>query len=245
MSYYLCAAGETLRAQLAEAFPRADTASNGWIGDASHQASQTSDHNPDWSAGGVVRAIDVDTNLEGGTSAAAMRQFVDQLIAYARAGKDGDRLSYVIYDGKIASGTYASSRWTWRDYSGSDPHTNHAHISFTAAGDRAGARFDLPLFGGTDQEAEMLDEYLEGQNAAQAKYAADGKLGDPPSGKGKYFRAGWNDVRWQANNLAGKDGRDGKDGAAGPQGPQGVAGPPGASHSHPKISVAGPAVSTP
>lgn len=240
MSYRLCDAGKRLRAQIDAAAPRRDTASDGWIGDSSHAAT-ASDHNPCWtctgSSYGVVRAIDVDADLRADFT---MQQLADALIECAKTDK---RIAYVIFDGRIASGTYSSSWWTWRPYSGANDHSHHAHVSFTPAGDSAGQPFELPILGGGSEERDMK-EYVAGQQAARQAYAdaADGKIGDPPSGKGEFFRAGWNDVRWSIVNLKG---RDGKDGARGPKGEQGVQGLPGASHSHEKVSVAGPAISTP
>jgi len=51
-----------LREQIDDAFPDRDRKSDGWIGDARHAASK-SDHNPDPKTG-VVRALDIDSNLD-------------------------------------------------------------------------------------------------------------------------------------------------------------------------------------
>jgi hypothetical protein len=83
----------------------------GWIGDASHQ-SECSDHNKDSS--GVVHAIDV---MVTGSRAQAV---VDQCLAHP-----GD-LQYVIHNRTIWS---ATTGWKSRAYTGSDPHTNHVHVS--------------------------------------------------------------------------------------------------------------------
>ena len=61
-------------------------------------------------------------------------------------GNDRNRLSYVIFNKRIASGTYPSQYWVWRMYDGPDPHTNHLHISFTKRGDDRGGEFPLPIF---------------------------------------------------------------------------------------------------
>lgn len=146
--YWLCEAGVKLRQQINDTWPVRDRASDGWIGDASHQA-VASDHNPCWTCtgdrNGVVRAIDVDSDLSVGDKDAPDR-LANQLIKAARAGKDNGRLSYVIWDHKIASGTYSSAFWTWRTYTGSDPHTNHIHVSFKPKGDFSGGSFPLPIF---------------------------------------------------------------------------------------------------
>jgi len=83
----------------------------GWIGDASHQA-ECSDHNPD--IHGVVHAIDP---MVTGVRAAAV---VKEALAHP------DDLQYVIHNRVIWS---VSVGWQARRYTGSDPHTNHVHIS--------------------------------------------------------------------------------------------------------------------
>lgn len=146
--YWLSKAGAKLRDQFDRRWPNRDHASDGWIGDASH-AAVVSDHNPCWTCtgdhAGVVRAIDVDVDLDR-NDPDAMQRAMNQLIRLARDKKDGGRLSYVIFDHHIASGTYASQFWTWRAYTGDDPHTSHAHVSFTVEGDFHDGRFDLPIF---------------------------------------------------------------------------------------------------
>lgn len=138
---WLCAAGTRLRTQIGRRWPDRDTASDGWIGDDAH-ADRPSDHNPA-PGSGVVRAIDIDADLHGGPH--AMQRLCNQLVACAADGKDRNRLSYVIYNGRIASGTYNTTYWKWRAYDG-DPHTHHAHVSFTTSGDLDGHRFPLPVF---------------------------------------------------------------------------------------------------
>lgn len=141
MTYWLCAAGKTLRNQIAERWPGRDRQSDGWIGDSKH-SSRTSDHNPDWDSipPGVVRAIDIDEDLLG-------EKMRDPDVANALAeslrllgGTREPRLRYVIFEGRIASRIGA---WKWRQYSGPNPHATHIHVSFTAAGDHDGAPFDL------------------------------------------------------------------------------------------------------
>ena len=142
MSYHLCDAGVTLRNQINRRFKNRDKRSDGWIGDASHQASTTSDHNPDWNAGGVVRAIDIDADLHpkvGNHKAAS--ELAEQLRCLGKSGKDR-RISYVIFNRQIAS---PREDWRWRPYTGSNTHEHHIHCSFTPAGDQNGAKFDLPI----------------------------------------------------------------------------------------------------
>lgn len=135
----LCAGAITLREQVNRRFPKRDKTSDGWIGDNAH-AGRASDHNPD--RNGIVRAIDIDEDFG---APGDNRTFANQLLAYARAGKDGGRLKYVIYEGQIASGTYADKFWKWRPYSGGNPHRQHIHISFTKRADRDGSPWRLPI----------------------------------------------------------------------------------------------------
>jgi hypothetical protein len=138
MKPFLSKAGETLRNQINAAFPDRDKRSDGWIGDARHSATK-SDHNPDKLSGGVVRAIDIDNNLGGAANNA--HYLANQLRIL---GKTDKRISYVIFNRKIASRILF---WKWRKYSGIDPHTSHIHISFTPLGDQDKRKFKLPILG--------------------------------------------------------------------------------------------------
>lgn len=121
-----------LRNEFNELAPARDKASDGSIGDTPHAAG-ASDHNPD-ETGNVdthdadrineVHAIDVDDDLD---RPGRMQQCVDLIVGNHRAGVD-NRLQNVIYNRRIAS---ASWGWTWRDYTGASPHTEHAHFSAT------------------------------------------------------------------------------------------------------------------
>ena len=139
MKPFLCAAGVKLREQIDTWYPDRRTASDGWIGDARHSASK-SDHNPDRSAQGVVRAIDVDSRLD--SSEQLSIYLADQIRICAKTDK---RISYVIHNGFIASRIMG---FKWRRYRGINPHKKHIHISFTKAGDKNGKPFDIPLLGG-------------------------------------------------------------------------------------------------
>jgi hypothetical protein len=123
VSYYLAPCLKALGDEVTVAWPNADkwptvSIGDGWVGDTSH-AARKSDHNPDYSAGGVVRAVDI--GIAG--------RDADRILAAAI----GDpRVWYVIHKGRIYSRTYG---WVARDYSGSNPHNHHIHIS--ARSDRA------------------------------------------------------------------------------------------------------------
>jgi hypothetical protein len=137
MKPWLSKSADTLRRQINASFPDRDKRSDGWIGDSRHSATK-SDHNP-LAPSGVVRAIDVDSDLGGAANNA--HYLANQLRALAKTDK---RLAYVIFNKKIASPILF---WKWRNYKGIDPHTSHIHISFTAMGDQDKRKFKLPILG--------------------------------------------------------------------------------------------------
>lgn len=141
-NYYLSAAGVTLRNQVNRRWPRRDKASDGWVGNAAHQATK-SDHNPDWTAGGIVRAIDIDAdlNVKAGNHAEAT-QLAEELRLHAKQFGPLSRISYIIFNKRIAS---SRDGWAWRPYTGASAHEHHVHVSFTTAGDSNGAKFNLPI----------------------------------------------------------------------------------------------------
>ena len=131
-----------LREQIDDAFPDRDRTSDGWIGDTRH-AARKSDHNPDEQ--GWVRAIDIDRDLASKKGKPdLMPDLVDQIRALAKSGDK--RISYIIFDGKIAS---ARSLWRWRKYKGINQHRTHLHCSFTRKGDQDNSFFNVPLLGGS------------------------------------------------------------------------------------------------
>lgn len=115
MTYYLAPSLVTLRDEINARWLKRDKSSDGWIGDPSH-AARPSDHNPDYSAGGVVRAIDVD------------KDGIDMLDLLAVVVGD-PRVAYVIFNKRIASATDDGQPWDWEPYSGENTHEHHAHIS--------------------------------------------------------------------------------------------------------------------
>ena len=129
-----------LREQMNRTFPKRDTRSDGWLGDAAH-AARKSDHNPD--KDGIVHAIDLDADFGPPSKDYALR-LANDLVAYAKSGRKGsDRVKYVIFRGRIAS---AQRDWAWRKYTGSNPHTGHIHLSVTKASDADGSSWPLPVF---------------------------------------------------------------------------------------------------
>ena len=140
MKPILCKAGQQLRLQIDDTYSDRDRTSDGWIGDTRHSA-RPSDHNPD--ATGIVRAIDIDRDLSGKAKPDLMPDLADQI---RLCGKSGDkRISYIIFDGRIASSKKA---WAWRPYDGINKHNHHCHISFTQKGDADGSFFNIPMIGG-------------------------------------------------------------------------------------------------
>jgi len=137
MKPHLCKAGQTLRNQINERYSSRLTDSDGWLGDSSH-SSRPSDHNPA-APTGVVRAIDIDRDLSGKPKPDVMPYLADQIRECAKKDK---RISYIIFDGKIAS---RKSLWRFITYKGINAHRSHCHVSFTPKGDLDGKKFSIPL----------------------------------------------------------------------------------------------------
>lgn len=102
----------------------------GTIGDAAHSAEASgSDHNPDrW---GFVCAADFMLGTPANPSSFTAAE-AEYLFDRIRALKDS-RTAYAIYDRRIESRTV--SPWTVRAYDGTDPHTNHVHVSVVHGSD--------------------------------------------------------------------------------------------------------------
>lgn len=120
MAWRNCKASLVLVGEINARWPGRDKASDGTIGDAAH-ATRNSDHNP-W-LNNTVRARDVDKD---GIDAAWCVEHLRKL------GAAGDpRLNpggYLIFKSRIA-GTY--TKWAWHQYTGSNPHDKHFHVSFS------------------------------------------------------------------------------------------------------------------
>lgn len=105
--------------------PGRSKASDGWIGDAAHQ-NRDSDHNPETIPGNPPEQVDARDFTHDPAHGADMGKISEKL----RKSKDR-RIKYVIFNRRIFS-SYAVNgypAWTWRPYSGDDPHTGHMHIS--------------------------------------------------------------------------------------------------------------------
>lgn len=127
----------TLRAEFNAVNPARDKGADGSIGDSAHTSA--SDHTPDEDSDVLrdhdadskneVHALDIDSSGPW-PSAGWFAVTIEALRLEERRRwldpNDKCRLKYIIWDRRIAS---QSSNFEWRDYAGSDPHTNHAHFS--------------------------------------------------------------------------------------------------------------------
>lgn len=121
MAWRLARSLERLRDQVNAVYSGRSKVSDGTIGNAAHAAS-ASDHNPN--AAGVVCAMDITADLGGGKSAHSL---ADTLIQNRHPD-----LKYIISNRRIAG---AWSNWQWQNYSGSNPHTSHIHVSVGVGSD--------------------------------------------------------------------------------------------------------------
>jgi len=114
-----------LRDQANVIAPSRSRASDGLVGDVAHQQTN-SDHNPHNVPGvgrEMVTALDLTHDPAHGFNS---YKFAETL----RLDRDR-RVKYVISNRRIFSSYTSGSRgpWTWGSYSGTDPHTNHVHVS--------------------------------------------------------------------------------------------------------------------
>jgi hypothetical protein len=140
----LSKAAQQLREQFDDSFPSRDRTSDGWIGDTRH-ATRPSDHNPN--VDGWVLAIDVDRDVSGRSKPDLMPDIADQIRLLCKSKKER-RITYIIFDGRIASSKKA---WAWRPYEGSNKHNHHAHFSFTETSVNDGSFFQIPMLGATNE----------------------------------------------------------------------------------------------
>lgn len=128
MEWRLAKSLEKLRTQINSEWPNRNKASDGTIGDARH-ATSTSDHNPwvpDPPGPNVVTALDITHDPAHGVD---NNKIVSQLVA----SRDR-RIKYIIWNRRIISSTV--SPWTWRPYTGTNPHDHHFHVSVLPNKDR-------------------------------------------------------------------------------------------------------------
>lgn len=106
-----------LRAQIDALYPDRDKRNDGTIGDKAHQT-RDSDHNP-WIVDGktrVVSALDITHDPVHGCDCERLVELI----------KLDRRIKYVIWAMTIYNPSISKS---WRAYKGSNPHTEHMHIS--------------------------------------------------------------------------------------------------------------------
>lgn len=140
MKVWLSKSAVQFRKQVDECYPDRDRKSDGWLASLAHRMrSAKSDHNPDPKTG-CVRGLDITARLSDDKRVADY--LADQIRLY---GKTHGRISYVIFNGRIASPVL---RWRWRKYKGASKHTHHLHISFKKDQDNNPAEFDIPLLKG-------------------------------------------------------------------------------------------------
>jgi hypothetical protein len=145
-TWHLAPSLKALFAEVNRLAPRRSTRSDGSVGDANHKK-RKSDHNPDPSAGNIVRAIDVTHDPKGGLDCNALARTL-------RTRRD-PRINYVIFNRKIMFSTDDGSPWRWRTYTGKNPHEKHLHVSIkrtSAAASDTGSWLGgapVPLVGGS------------------------------------------------------------------------------------------------
>jgi hypothetical protein len=98
--------------------PGRSRSSDGIMGDPAHQA-RKSDHNQG-------NALDLTHSPGRGFDAGQLAESLRRQMA----SYPGGRVSYLIFNRQIAS---PRTGWKWVGYTGSNPHTTHAHISIRPA----------------------------------------------------------------------------------------------------------------
>lgn len=156
--YHLAPSLVALRAEVDALWPARDRRSDGWVGDFAHSA-RVSDHNPDYAAGGVVRAIDLD---EDGIDTTAL------LIAVLR----DERTEYVIYEGLIYRRDHGFKP---ERYTGANSHHLHMHVSIrhtaAAATDTSPWGVGIKQGGGASAAARPREDYDPMIYRAGGRYA--------------------------------------------------------------------------
>lgn len=106
--------------------PKRNKKSDGTIGDLAHQG-RTSDHNP-WVLDigkntGIVTALDITND--------PVNQCDCNILANKLEISKDKRVKYVIWNKRIMSSSVINGHpaWTWRPYTGTNPHNKHIHIS--------------------------------------------------------------------------------------------------------------------
>lgn len=120
MSWYVANSLQQLLNEINASAPNRNKASDGSIGDADH-SSRDSDHNP-CDCHNAVCARDFTHDPGGGFDSYSFAEWLR-----VRCQKHTEnRVKYIISDHKISSPT---DNWIWRNYTGSNPHDHHVHVS--------------------------------------------------------------------------------------------------------------------
>lgn len=123
MSWRVAGSLLTLKDQINARYPHRSKVSDGFIGDEDH-SNRNSDHNP-WYGPGIVTAGDFTHDVNFGID---IDKFTDELVA----SRDR-RIKYIIANDMICSGAAGPQPWVWREYSGSNEHRHHFHLSVVAS----------------------------------------------------------------------------------------------------------------
>lgn len=140
-----------LRDALNARWPNRDRTTDGWIGDAAHQA-QVSDHNPD-PRSGVVRALDIDKD------GIHIPSVLASLMIHPAT-------NYVIHDRRIYR---RGDRFKPRAYEGRNPHTSHIHesIMHSPGSENSKREFTILQYGTTTWAGKMLRLEMSGWEVAE------------------------------------------------------------------------------
>ncbi len=177
MSWRVAKCLPVLKGEIDASAPNRSQASDGFIGDAAHQGTN-SDHNP-WcnstnaaQDNGVVTAGDFTHDPTHGFDS---YKFADWLRRRCKGeillnGEREIRVKYIISNRRITS---PSRNWQWETYTGTDPHTNHVHVSVDCT--KNGGYMDSTAPWGWYTEADMT--WTDNQVTAETfrtKAIADG-----------------------------------------------------------------------
>lgn len=195
MAWRLAPCLVTLRHQVDLEAPTRKKGDDGTVSSEQHRARDArlgikSDHDPDESDRGTVRALDLTHDPHpGGLNAYNLGELLRR--------KRDRRLRYVIVNRRIFLG-HGSSPWTWTHYSladrGGDPHTGHVHISVEQAGedDDSPWDFNIPTFPtGAGTTPGPMGAWTTGKASWFSQY--------PRSAGSKY---GWRDTGDKPNSNA-------------------------------------------
>lgn len=166
MAWRLAKSLTVLRDQVNARFPGRAKASDGTIGDAAH-AKRPSDHNPD--KDGVVKALDLTTDPNDDADTEALAE-------HLRQARD-PRVKYVIAMGRMFSAyaAHGGPAWTWRPYSGTNPHVHHFHVSVQGDAarydDTSPWNIDGVLGGAALGVVPVLQQGAEGENVRRLQSA--------------------------------------------------------------------------